>query len=1050
MKIDGQVFFPRQQECEDFFRGGKFFIRTGSYKFSAFPSVNDFLKWFDYHKSRCTIKSLPVEIYEVTKNFLTNAFFADIEIYATTLLDNDQVENIQNIVIESVEKSIRKIYPNSSGVGTWTSNHRTIDKPDKKFKISLHLVVNDILFDDISRNGPMHSLASEVNGIAVDSIKSIGGNLVNSLIFPNDDVFDLGVYHVNRTMRCIWSTKTAGEPGFTPVGSMSNIGDYFITKGVPIDEIPDRNFCSFSRLAVKTKPKKTYPTKTREVLGDKPEMVQEIVTHLKTWGDYTSNIMYKGENKDGCHTFEVRGPERVCPTCNITHDGNGAYVTFLGSGNYSYMCLSPSNPSWSRFYFSTSKFDDNPSKKRKTCNKYLQSLVGITQKAIVVKAPMGSGKTTRTWEFIKSLEENPSVLWVTPRKAMATAIRGKYPQFSIYTETLDQDYQIVEYESLYKLNRTYDVIVLDEIRSLIKTFTCVTTNRDHLMEHIDFLAAMCKYSRHTLMLDADVLVDGAVKTFTDHVFEKDDVSFVQHIGKGMDLHHVFAHEEDCLKMLYDDLREGRRVMVCCGSSQYLKSIAKIASEIPGVGIGKVGIFYADCDIQHELDDVNSHCPKYQLVGFTSTITVSVSFDFEFHRVYVIPVEATACPREMCQMEARARKNITGEVVVQVSKTHNKIVAPINVDHDSLYDEKMQELLRKRKQAVTTICGHEKAYVSSVKKVPSRVGMLYVPHLLTHLGAWDKVEEYLKDNFWYRHYLSIISGKGFTWSWDLVHQSTASTPTPLVDNVKQGKDELKQKLVHDITEMDALNITPSRERDLVRKKSNGTVSEKEIIMYRKHLVQRYFSKHLTGDDVILFEKNGRAVTNLLIRTRVSSVLRKKLYLNSAEMGPILEFYSVDGPIISLLEECLRSVGISNVFDRRSKLDSNRCRTHLPIILDKIAKIDPGRGCQSSNPFTRLKYYLEKVMGFTFEATRVMDNKTGKKIRMYNLSTLYPEWEAKDSVIGTEEWVRREFERYDHFKKIPLGSEFKFNQARERIIRLCNKHVPGRDRNPFVGI
>ncbi|CAN0536373.1 unnamed protein product, partial [Ectocarpus sp. 12 AP-2014] len=74
--------------------------------------------------------------------------------------------------------------------------------------------------------------------------------------------------------------------------------------------------------------------------------------------------------------------------------------------------------------------------------------------------------------------------------------------------------------------------------------------------------------------------------------------------------------------------------------------------------------YADSSNQGEIVNVSEHWKKYRLIGFTSTITVSVSYDGPIDRVYVAPCRTSCGPREMNQMVSRARKILSGEVIVK--------------------------------------------------------------------------------------------------------------------------------------------------------------------------------------------------------------------------------------------------------------------------------------------------------------------------------------------------------------------------------------------------
>lgn len=52
-------------------------------------------------------------------------------------------------------------------------------------------------------------------------------------------------------------------------------------------------------------------------------------------------------------------------------------------------------------------------------------------------------------------------------------------------------------------------------------------------------------------------------------------------------------------------------------------------------------------------------------------------------------------------------------------------------------------------------------MSTVKRTPTRHGIVFSPQLLAKLGAWNMVEEYLKEHFWHNESIRIITGKKFT-------------------------------------------------------------------------------------------------------------------------------------------------------------------------------------------------------------------------------------------------------------------------------------------------
>ena len=55
-------------------------------------------------------------------------------------------------------------------------------------------------------------------------------------------------------------------------------------------------------------------------------------------------------------------------------------------------------------------------------------------------------------------------------------MKGNY---AIYTEMVKGDHQIIQYESMSRLQRSYDVVTLDEVRSTLMNAVCSTTNHNN-------------------------------------------------------------------------------------------------------------------------------------------------------------------------------------------------------------------------------------------------------------------------------------------------------------------------------------------------------------------------------------------------------------------------------------------------------------------------------------------------------------------------------------------------------------------------------------------
>ena len=1052
-RVNNHPFYASQKLCDEALANAKFFMKLKNTSFSGFDTIDDFIAWFKEYKKICDKENKSIQFYEVIRTHLANAFYADIEVYSETILTPPEIIEIQNVIIESVEKNMKIRVPMIERRGAWTGDHRPVTKKGNyKFKVSLHVVFNDLLFDNVSRKGPMFFLADDVNKLVTKDLRDNGGALVNSLHIPDDTVLDMAVYRGNGCMRGVFGSKSENaNEFFRPIGQFTNIRDYLITQECSIEDIPEEKLVKMDPGAANSLTKRTIPRKSacsnsKAVNPEDQTETQRIITEqLKTWGDTTSSVTPSDPDHNGCPRYYVGGPARVCPPCNgKVHDGNRASVTDLGSGNFAYRCLHPTAPSKPHPFYVPSE-SPNKKKKARVTKSYLGTLVGITARGIVVKAPMGTGKTFRTMEFIKSMGPDVSVLWVTPRRAMAMKLKGDYPEFALYTEEMNKRLQIVEYESLYKLTRGYDIIILDEIRSLAKTFVCTKTNRLHLEEHMKLMVGLCTCSKHVLMLDADIDIDGAVRTFTDHVFGAEPIHEVVHDSGSMGLDVVYVNSGEILTRMMNDLKQGNRIMLCCGSSERLKGIAQTASEL--VGSDRVGAYFADSETQPEIMDVNLHWGKYLFVGFTSTITCSISYEGEVRRVYVIPSTRTASPREMAQMVARARNITSNQVIIE---TDTSDLYPLNPDLNALYEENLADLIRKRQFMIKSSHDAERMYVSTIERNPTRNGMVFAPHILTKLGAWNMVEEYLKEFFWHNEFIRVITGKRFTWRMDeYVSLRDGSDQEENMDNmltVKRTKEVLQIMNVIKLDLADACDLPPGFVADVIYKKTRNLASEEELVLFRKNDVQRFFNEPLMGDQVIEFERNKKSILNLILMTRMDSLFRNKLYLNDQEMGHMPEFGKEDLHVFSLLKEALLCCGVRRFTDTSTSLDFESHSDMLKGVLDKIDRFSTTRS-QGKGLNKRLQRYLESYVGMTLNPTRVWNKKLKKRVRGYNLMVLYPEWLELETVLGSDSWVRGKFKAYDRFKKVIIGTEYQENKAKRTIIDFCSKRWPSAD-NPFA--
>lgn len=544
--------------------------------------------------------------------------------------------------------------------------------------------------------------------------------------------------------------------------------NYFVTRHlcdevVTLYTLPEELQCN--ETAAKPAKQKRMPKNTPQRHRTDGRTAETTATELRiqnyleqTFGDKVT-VKYQGLFNNRA-SYRVDG-HRHCPRCKQEHFNNGAYINDLGGGNFYYKCLSnPGDKASPKLVY----IDMNTVERCTTIDKtteYLESFTHVTKKVISISGPMGCGKTYQIKKFLECFPPGTRILFLTCRKGMARSLTGRFQGFVVYLDKTNQTLQIQEYESINRITTDYPIIVIDELRSMLTSAACFETNGINLTANMERLQDLCQNADHVICADADLHIDGCVSDLYKHMFRGEDIHHIQHTSGGQKLHFRFATYPAFVQRILNDLRDGKKVMVCCGSSRELKSLQSKALEI--IPAPKIGIYYADCEKQHEIEDVHKYWPEYNFIGFTSTITVSVDYTGPIDTVYVAPCVAACGPLPMNQMRGRARDNVSGTVIVLVGENDGDNIVPLDVDLDALKNQE-ENIVRNMRSTMTRFMNaYDREFYGSIRKENSGYKAKYFTSLLTDMWLWARVHDHLKMTNWVRYFLTIVEKQGHTWT-----------------------------------------------------------------------------------------------------------------------------------------------------------------------------------------------------------------------------------------------------------------------------------------------
>eukprot|EP00903_Cladosiphon_okamuranus_P009447 g9006.t1 len=586
--------------------------------------------------------------------------------------------------------------------------------------------------------------------------------------------------------------------------------------------------------------------------------------------DPTITVKYDGEYaRDGgqpADSYRLDGMHRNCATCSGgPHESNGAGILDIGEGFFIYHCFSerggsvhvylPHAPPPALVY--ADEHDDGDENGR------VPEFSDCIKRCVDVLGPMGSGKTHVSELFFQRHTGMPSVpnasiLIICCRKSMCSSMthRLEHPGFELYTSNMKARRLVIEYESLCKLQRTYDIIYMDEIRSVMRTAVCYATNRMNAVRHIERLVELCRKAKHTLLTDADSNLDCAVDIFRDSIFDKKDVRTIRVLKPFMQRTFTLMPKDATYRQMYADLRDGKRIVAFFASKKMLRGCVEHLESI--IDKHLIAGYFADSENKDDLFDVNHFWGQYRFVSYTSTVTVSLDFTEEVYGVYALPNRFSSSPQQVLQAIGRSRNVLTKQIIVALDSSSRCMALERDYDHAADYNLELKILLDRRATITSfnQMSADERELYGTFRTKLTDDGPVHPPTLYTKVWADDRAEQTLKLRAWYPHFMWMVKKKGYKVEYADVDEREDGAPD-VVREVATAGEVIAAEEVHEMDGIDATELDAEWEEVMNKKKSSEMLTRLEGACaqeHRKAVVYRIlkeqatpaqlFAKHMT--------------------------------------------------------------------------------------------------------------------------------------------------------------------------------------------------------------
>lgn len=285
---------------------------------------------------------------------------------------------------------------------------------------------------------------------------------------------------------------------------------------------------------------------------------------------------------------------------------------------------------------------------------------------LCLRAPMGSGKTMQLFRWLQANASDKSILILSMRQSLATDFmrkpQAKAMRFTSYLAVRNKDQLheerrlVLQVESLKHLppGVGYDVVVLDELESLLHHFTSRTLDGTR-RPVFELLQALIKNAAHVVAMDADLALRGM------HFLRSLRPTAVLHVNtlsKRLRVVYTVPDYDTLVAILRSALRQGRRFVVATNgnvASETARDVTDCILRLKTAGT-RVLLVNKESEKPHKLGDPNELWPTYDVVIYSPTIGPGVDFAVPDHFDFLVTVgqHHGGTARELSQQKNRVR------------------------------------------------------------------------------------------------------------------------------------------------------------------------------------------------------------------------------------------------------------------------------------------------------------------------------------------------------------------------------------------------------------
>jgi hypothetical protein len=298
--------------------------------------------------------------------------------------------------------------------------------------------------------------------------------------------------------------------------------------------------------------------------------------------------------------------------------------------------------------------------------------INSDDKILSVHSPCGTGKTSIIKNLINSFpDKTKRILYLSYRRSISREKKVELEKcgFESYLDKIyTADRQIMQIDSISKLshcgygsdyesNAIYDLIIIDEIESILAHITSEPIRKKGYCNDYYIFSLLSEIISNSSKL---LVMDGFITNRT--------YSFISSFNCGItNVVNEFKHPSKNLigyedreifdKCIYNDLDAGKKIVICCMSATAVGEYSNIfKTKYPKLKVAAYTSKTDDAKKIHDMEHVGDVWASCDILLYSPVIESGVDFNFDhFDGLYIIYCKMSICCRGVEQMTKRVRK-----------------------------------------------------------------------------------------------------------------------------------------------------------------------------------------------------------------------------------------------------------------------------------------------------------------------------------------------------------------------------------------------------------